>query len=888
MRKEKTETYQIKVNRLLSENDKLIPYSKYIKNDYPQLTKVVPKNSILYKAKCKPDIVINEYYQTSKNFNTNIKKKVYPSENNPRINNELSKTYQNSDYINFYDRNYFTEKPIRNTEFISKINLSGNFSSKEDKTEFSPYSNGNGNNLRFNYKKRLYPNKEYNMRYNNKTQKNLSNFLFQSSDQKELFKKELEKHNTSNFNELNINDDILSKDDYLKFSYKGLEKIKKNTQEMIYRNSISSFKNKKYNKRKNLSMGLIDLLQKKEIEESSLDSFRNKMKNNIINKKKFFRNRITIDDTNDIKDRATQKMEIYREKLFKEFYKHFKKFIYRHFVLETYELFINNLKHMKKEKKIYFNANKFKDNYKISHKKKHSCVLLNEDNHEANLMEGFKPLTSKNYYKIYNELKEYQNSNPDFKNIFGPNKFSNKFNKNKNNSQSLTFKNKYGLNASPKNKNYLSLKNKKEKIPKEKSPSIHIGNKTIINRDISFGSSEKKENELFRDSKELSKKFEQIQRRRKKLKLFNRSIELNNNKSMKSIDYNIHSMNDSEDIKKLRRYISEIKKENSLYESLHRKSVENEKIRIEDDNINEEEITNINISVNKRDKDLLNNSQNHNSKPKKMKKNKNANINTNINKKIINNYDKNIIYKINSIDDKYSLSQKNSIYYNKKVKQSNKNKIFSIVIKDISTKDNLIQINIKYYFMKRIKPLKPRYNSLQQEKILSLSFYGDEKKQKKKKLKDKLTSIQEEDASVQNSRIYDETEVTHKKVLEFIEIINDSIIKKYKKNLLYRIKTIELVYKMNNIFNSKENNNDNKDEIENKENKSNIDKKEDIIPNEENKNIKIIKRIIYNKKRGYKINKKSSLENKNKSYNDQINKFRLELIKFSINSIHKK
>jgi hypothetical protein len=271
-----------------------------------------------------------------------------------------------------------------------------------------------------------------------------------------------------------------------------------------------------------------------------------------------------------------------------------------------------------------------------------------------------------------------------------------------------------------------------------------------------------------------------------------------------------------------------------------------------------------------------------------MKKNKNTNINTKINKKIINNYDKNIIYKINSIDDKYSLSQKNSIYYNKKVKQSNKNKIFSIVIKDISTKDNLIQINIKYYFMKRIKPLKPRYNSLQQEKILSLSFYGDEKKQKKKKLKDKLTSIQEEDASVQNSRIYDETEVTHKKVLEFIEIINDSIIKKYKKNLLYRIKTIELVYKMNNIFNSKENNNDNKDEIENKENKSNIDKKEDIIPNKENKNIKIIKRIIYNKKRGYKINKKSSLENKNKSYNDQINKFRLELIKFSINSIHKK
>ena len=616
MRKEKTEIYQIKVNRLLSDNDKLIPYSKYIRNDYPQLNKVVPKNSILYKAKCKQDIVINEYFQTSKNFNTNINKKANPSENNSRINNELSKTYQNSDYINFYDRNYYTEKPSRNTEFISKINLSGNFSNKEDKGEFSPYSNGNGNNLKFNCKKRLY--NEYNMRYNNKAQKNLSNYLFQSSDQKELFKSELEKQNSSKFNEININDDTFNKDESLKFSYKGFEKIKKNTQEMMYRNSISSFKSKKYNKRKNLSMGLIDLLQKKEIEEISLDSFRNKMKKNIIiDKKKFIRNRIRIDDKNDIKDHATQKMEIYREKLFKEFYKHFKKFIYRHFVLEIYELFINNLKQMKKEKKIYFNRNKIKDNYKITHKKKNSCVLLKENNHEAGLMEGFKSLTSKNYYKLYKELKEYRNSNSSFINNFGSNKFSNKSIKNKNSSQSLALKYKYGLNSSPRNTNYLLLKNAKEKKSKEKSPSIHIGNKTIINRDISFGSSEKKENELYRDSKELSKKFEQIQRRRRKLKLFNKSIDLNNNKSVKSIDCNMHSMFDSEDIKKMRRYISEIRKENNLYESLHRKSVENDKIKIETNNINEEGIKSINISINKKDKDLLNNSESYKNKPKK-------------------------------------------------------------------------------------------------------------------------------------------------------------------------------------------------------------------------------------------------------------------------------
>ena len=75
------DTYQIKVNRITSDKEKLIPYSKYIKNDYPQLSKVVPKNSILYKVKYKPDIVINEYHQTSNNYNTNINIKTNPNDN---------------------------------------------------------------------------------------------------------------------------------------------------------------------------------------------------------------------------------------------------------------------------------------------------------------------------------------------------------------------------------------------------------------------------------------------------------------------------------------------------------------------------------------------------------------------------------------------------------------------------------------------------------------------------------------------------------------------------------------------------------------------------------------------------------------------------------------
>ena len=55
--------YQIKVNRASTENEKLFPYSKFLKNNYSQLSKIAPKNSILYKLKLNPDIIINEYHQ---------------------------------------------------------------------------------------------------------------------------------------------------------------------------------------------------------------------------------------------------------------------------------------------------------------------------------------------------------------------------------------------------------------------------------------------------------------------------------------------------------------------------------------------------------------------------------------------------------------------------------------------------------------------------------------------------------------------------------------------------------------------------------------------------------------------------------------------------------
>ena len=85
--------YKIKVNRLSSDNDNLLQYSKYLKNDYPKISKIAPKNPILYKVKYKPEIIINEYHQTSNNINTNINIKTNKSKNNINQNNSRNNNF---------------------------------------------------------------------------------------------------------------------------------------------------------------------------------------------------------------------------------------------------------------------------------------------------------------------------------------------------------------------------------------------------------------------------------------------------------------------------------------------------------------------------------------------------------------------------------------------------------------------------------------------------------------------------------------------------------------------------------------------------------------------------------------------------------------------------
>lgn len=85
------EKLKIKVNRVSSDKGNSYPYTKYLKSNYPQISKISQKNPILYKVKYKPEIIINEYHQTSNNINTNINIKTNKPKK-PNLNNSRNIT----------------------------------------------------------------------------------------------------------------------------------------------------------------------------------------------------------------------------------------------------------------------------------------------------------------------------------------------------------------------------------------------------------------------------------------------------------------------------------------------------------------------------------------------------------------------------------------------------------------------------------------------------------------------------------------------------------------------------------------------------------------------------------------------------------------------------
>jgi hypothetical protein len=451
----------------------------------------------------------------------------------------------------------------------------------------------------------------------------------------------------------------------------------------------------------------------------------------------------------------------------------------------------------KKEKQIV--KNRTINNYYNKRVNKNFILLTNNSNEhtdDINMNDILKSSTTKDYYKIYTQLKKFSNSN--LKNIFNSynNTDSNIINndnndKNKsNNSISLSMNKAKNMDLTPRvNKNVdFSSMNRRQVY---QSPSFHIGNRTFTNRNISFGKEKTERNELFRDSRELNKKYEQIQRRRKNIHFINKSMSVLANRSLDN------QINISKEFNQIKKYIQENKSE--------RKSQNSKKNNVPTENRNKLNDKIVRI--------------------------------TNINGKK---------YKIMKVNKNKNLMNKNNIYSSKKIKKENK--LFSIVIKNIVTKDNLMHININYYFIKdKNKSIKTRFNSLKPTKTFSVSILLDGKKDIKNK--NNLTSIKEEDISIHNSKIYDENDSIKKKnnkdkaLFDFIKIINDILIKCYKKYFIYKIKTNIFNHKINEIEDNNFNNKIYSKKIGFRKNKNKVDKKSEGIYNKRNDEI-LDKKII--------------------------------------------
>ena len=116
--KQRNKIFKINNSNYSSDRRNIYP-SNYIKDKYPHLNEVVPKNSILFKVKYKPDnIIISQYNQTSNNINANIKIKANPSlENIKADNNQRNFMPQNNYYSEFTNNtllNYLDENDINN------------------------------------------------------------------------------------------------------------------------------------------------------------------------------------------------------------------------------------------------------------------------------------------------------------------------------------------------------------------------------------------------------------------------------------------------------------------------------------------------------------------------------------------------------------------------------------------------------------------------------------------------------------------------------------------------------------------------------------------------------------------------------------------------------
>jgi len=895
--------YKIKVNRTFFEKENLSKFNNK-KVDIPT------KKSILYKLKFNPEIIINEFHQTSNNINTNINIKKYKQYNSKILNrnnnsifddNKDENLYAFNKYYHSYDMDDF-KKEEDNDEYISK----------------KTYTNRKTNNDIF----KIMNNERYNSLENNITKtsriQHYNSKTFNVT--RNAYAKSI-KFNHSNSHKIKLSDYIIpNKSEEIKISKYSRPKTERNlnSNKFNIRNDIFNQENNVYSNKRKKCMKNIRYLSQEEIIIPKYDILDNKnrkthtdLSNNInencfgrltsysdrkmndinsnflyisrdnnenIYKKIFERNVNGLNSYRDYNDRETLNLKLmkYRIILFKQFYIHFEKY-FKAYIRDYKEIFLNMIKYQlidndnKNNNSGYFKKSK---NIQMSNK----YYSSRNDNKENSLLELYKFSTS-NY-----KNKEIKSSLIN-KNLSKPDDILyaslSEFPRNVMSSSSSNCKN---INSSKGKKHFIN-KNLINSIII--SPRLQLRNKLKLNTEISIGNDiYEKENELFRSFEELTKKGEQIIRRKRSKNEKDKNLTNIINEKNLNKNTNINKIKDSKEynqFSKLRKQFSKKKNNNII-------------------NYNKMKMTNTNNPNNKlfikyKYKKTFYNYHPNIGKGKEIK----TDGNNNIKKKIlifnkINNKKNNIsnIQINNNIKsyEKFKIDNNKKFLINNKatknIKNNKENKINkkSDIKQSVSStfNENRKNINISpCNFIKINKVSNIKNNLLNQPKNNPKNSNNNtniKNKDKQLKIKQKLSSIKEEEISNPNSiklqesvpffnLSNDKIKDNHKEpiYLQFINIIETILINAYKRILFYRIKTINIVNKMNEILF----NNDN--------NKIVIHKK---IKNEQ----------IYNKKYGIKTqNEILKKENKNgieqkirqiKDWNNKIKKLKNFLILYTL------
>jgi len=693
----------------------------YNQKKYHILNEIIPKNSILNKVKYKPNFSIGQYFK-----NKEKDSEVINLNNKPNYISKVKNIGKKPDDI--------LDNELNEYEFVyNDVNLD----------DLSPIKTKGDNNI--------ISQKVLTERNNNRYKSKIFNNYNPNNDYQNYYlKTERKVDKINNDYEYNV---LNTYNNYNNYGYMNLDENTPNNKNYrkkdLYLN-VESNNNYAYNpKLKTKMKDFSNIYSKEYSEDVNNDSFRVRYINtNKTNKKK--RYFYSIDFTNKDNNLNT-KLEEYRIKLFREFYKHFKQF-YLKKIKNYFKYFIKKVNNDNETNNLkYFFSKRLKNS--ITNINSTKAINLPK----LDFKDAFKhPSIKDNFYKRINKNYIYQIIN-------NTNNINNStFNISKNNINNTT--NNKTPNTYSRN-NYLKSAPKTNEIRTNKlidnslsfSSSFQIGNTTIVNRNISF-KNESNENELFRDSKELKRKYNQIRTRKE------RSTNKNDNRFTMSANSEIIEDNDSHlKLDEIRKYMKLKKK------SREKKSNEKDKNKIKDkDNtyeINDYKYNSIsyqtqNKSRNKKESstenviDKKSNSKNvlsdknknkdiidcidneKNSKNKKSKKGRIQNIkNINNNKVFSDNKKQNI-----------SLPYKYDIYPTRKIF-----KTYTKLIKNIITEDNRIYININYYFLTRNKkPSMTRYNFVHPCEKITICLIGNNKnKLKASNLKVNLSEIKEEEGKNQ-------------------------------------------------------------------------------------------------------------------------------------------